>query len=532
LQYQKERLIFKRAMFSHIRIVSGTLKWICAACAVAPALSGCRVQPAEAKSADTLSVAFYNVENLFDNEFDGDEYPEYRPNATNWDSRMHRIKMDNISSVIAAINATVVTLCEVEDRDALGQLRSALDQKGVDYPHSAIIDTPAVRATCTALLSRIPVNRLLAHEVSLPNGRPGRLIFEVGLLVTPSVPLTLFINHWPSKKQPESFRLAAADVLAKAIAALPAATDYIIVGDLNSDYDEFATFTTFGHNDTRGITGINHRLGTIVQGSALSMRPKSREEVCAAHFPSHYDLWCDIAEELRMSYFFQGNRQTPDHILLPPSLFDSVGISYLDKSFDVFVWGGRLLSHGKPLRWKTRGAEWKYHLGEGYSDHLPIVAKFVRSPFSADLHEPTKENPVENGGWVAANDNVRSGRDTTAPKPGRYSLRIVSPALKKNGTAASCVVTPELRASKSGSSLQLYVRGSSKITFRTRIAGGSSWRYHDLVADKWSSRATYRQVNFASWRPVTLAVGVPPGTSFELELRSAANAPLDLSIDR
>jgi len=529
-------------MFSHIRIVSGTLKWICAACAVAPALSGCRVQPAEAKSADTLSVAFYNVENLFDNEFDGDEYPEYRPNATNWDSRMHRIKMDNISSVIAAINATVVTLCEVEDRDALGQLRSALDQKGVDYPHSAIIDTPAVRATCTALLSRIPVNRLLAHEVSLPNGRPGRLIFEVGLLVTPSVPLTLFINHWPSKKQPESFRLAAADVLAKAIAALPAATDYIIVGDLNSDYDEFATFTTFGHNDTRGITGINHRLGTIVQGSALSMRPKSREEVCAAHFPSHYDLWCDIAEELRMSYFFQGNRQTPDHILLPPSLFDSVGISYLDKSFDVFVWGGRLLSHGKPLRWKTRGAEWKYHLGEGYSDHLPIVAKFVRSPFSADLHEPTKENPVENGeigwfdenicGWVASNDNVRIGRDTTAPKTGRYSLRIVSPALKKNGTAASCVVTPELRASKSGSSLQLYVRGSSKITFRTRIAGGSSWRYHDLVADKWSSRATYRQVNFASWRPVTLAVGVPPGTSFELELRSAANAPLDLSIDR
>ncbi|MBN1307274.1 MAG: hypothetical protein JXA18_05120, partial [Chitinispirillaceae bacterium] len=333
---------------------------------------------------DTFSVAFFNVENLFDNEFDGNEYVEYRPDATNWNRAMHDRKFENISSVIAAMNASVISLCEVEDRDALNQLAEKLDKKGVRYPFRAIIDTPAASNTRPAILSRFPVGHSAAHPVAVADGFSTRAVLEARLDVG-GRPLTLFVNHWPSKHHPESFRLAAATALIGRVAQLPRGTDYCIVGDFNSDYDEFSTFTTFGLNDTRDTTGINHCLGTVRTAGGTRMRPLTEREMITAPFPSHYDLWLELNEIDRMSYFYRGNRQTPDHILLPPALYDQKGISYLDNSFHAFTWEGRLLSHGRPVRWRIRrrGAK-KYHAGEGYSDHLPIVARFTCVPFRFD----------------------------------------------------------------------------------------------------------------------------------------------------
>jgi hypothetical protein len=517
-------------------------------CFVVLVPAGCRRKPADpppgttAFQSDTFSVAFYNVENLFDNEFDGNEYVEYRPNATNWNREMHGRKLSNIASAVAAVNASMIALCEVEDRDALNQLQKKLDEIGAAYRFSAIIDTLAVSNTCPALLSRFPIGRSAAHAVSFADGLTTRAILEAQVDVN-GTPLTLFVNHWPSKHHPESYRLHAAKTLINRIAQLHAGADYCIVGDLNSDFDEFSTFTTFGHNDSRDSTGINHGLGTIQNIGAGQARLRTEREVIAAPFPSHYDLWCEVDEKKRMSYFYRGNRQTPDHIILPPALYDSTGISYLDNSFHAFTWEGRLLSKGRPFRWKINyQGKRKFHAGEGYSDHLPVVATFICGPFrlttasSAEYAAGADDTVGRDGwfefhtsGWVAYSNMTTLERDSIEPAKGRYALHLNAKAKKSNETVAATVVRPADRE-KDGT-VQLLLRGTGTVCFRTRAAG-EKWRYHRPDNNSFSGRAKYVPINFPAWRTVVLAPAAPPVAPVELELRIGKETTLDLRIDR
>jgi endonuclease/exonuclease/phosphatase family metal-dependent hydrolase len=513
-------------------------------------LQGCRDQPSDRRSddstpaADTFSVAFYNVENLFDNEFDGHEYVEYRPNATNWNREMHRRKLENIGSVCAAFNADILALCEVEDRDALAQLRQVLDKSGCKYNYHAIIDTPAAASnTHPALLSRYPIKHCRVHRVILPAAGKTRGILEADIDVNGTA-LKLFVNHWPSKHHPESYRMAAAARLVDRLRELPAGTDYLIVGDFNSDFDEFATFTTFGHNDTRGRTGINHLLGTVRRMPGGAQRSISEREMLSGVYPSHYDLWLELPSQSRMSYFYRGNLQTPDHILLPPSLYDSSGISYIDNSFSAFTRGGKLLAGGKPIRWKLRysGGK-KYHVGEGYSDHLPVVARFSVTPFafaetdSLTEVEPGKDSAAGAGwfeyhsnGWVADDNRVKIARDTSGPANGRYLLHITAPPLRRNCTVARTVVPVE--AYGNNRNFVLMLRGTGKVCLRTRSLGSKKWRYHSLLSGKISGAAKYEAVRLDAWRQVSVPHPESKRLPLEIELRSGKEAALDFSIDR
>ena len=58
-----------------------------------------------------LTVASYNVENLFDLENDGYEYDEYLPNYySEWNEKNYKIKLQNISKVIKDINADIIAI--------------------------------------------------------------------------------------------------------------------------------------------------------------------------------------------------------------------------------------------------------------------------------------------------------------------------------------------------------------------------------------------------------------------------------------
>ncbi len=513
-------------------------------------LQGCREQPSDRSAGggtpqtDTFSVAFYNVENLFDNEFDGHEYVEYRPNATNWNREMHRRKLENIGSVCAALNADILALCEVEDRDALAQLRQVLDKSGCEYSYHAIIDTPAAASnTHPALLSRYPIKHCRVHRVTLPAAGKTRGIFEADIDASGTA-LKLFVNHWPSKHHPESYRMAAAARLMDRLRELPVGTDYLIAGDFNSDFDEFATFTTFGHNDTRGRTGINHLLGTVSRLPGGVQRPISEREMLSGGFPSHYDLWCELPSQSRMSYYYHGNLQTPDHIILPPSLYDSSGITYVDNSFRAFTWGGKLLSGGRPIRWKMRysGGK-KYHAGEGYSDHLPVTARFAVTPFA--FAETGSSTEVATGadsvagagwfeyhgnGWVADDNRVRLKRDTAGPANGRYLLHITATPLRRNRTVARTVVPVE--AYGKNRNFVIMYRGTGKVCLRTRSLGSKKWRYHSFLSGRVSGAARYEVVHQDAWRQVAIQHPNSKRLPLEMELRSGKEAALDFCIDR
>ena len=160
-------------------------------------------------------------------------------------------------------------------------------------------------------------------------------------------------------------------------------TEYAIVGDFNSDYDQWSKTRSEKLDDSRGRVGINHVLHTINEGEGRFVSYVSKQDLCSGACPfCHYDPWLDRPETVRWSARFRGAPQTLDHILLPAALFDSLGLSYCDNSFEAFTADGKLLRDGAPFRWQMKGyGKRRFHVGEGYSDHLPVRARLVRGGF-------------------------------------------------------------------------------------------------------------------------------------------------------
>lgn len=347
-------------------------------------------------------VASWNLENLFDLEYAGTEYPGYVPGGdSGWNGRMLERKLDNTCRVIADLSPEVIGLQEVESEKALALLRKRLQDRGIDYPYAVITDGGPVSVRC-ALLSIYPV--VSSRSVRVPGG--GRSILQADLDISGNR-LVVFVNHWKSKSGPESRRMASARALAEAVAALPENTDYLLAGDFNSNYDEFRTLPDRPLlNDTGGKAGINHGLRTISGGRLVAER--HLVEHPSAGF--HYNLWLELAEERRWSTRFFGRPQSPDAILLPGSLYDDKGISYVDNSFDRFD-PGYLFDRHRIRRWQRARNGRGRHLGAGYSDHLPVYACFAPGPFSFRKEPAFCGRPVEilsiSGLYASKTGNVR-----------------------------------------------------------------------------------------------------------------------------
>jgi endonuclease/exonuclease/phosphatase family metal-dependent hydrolase len=273
-----------------------------------------------------FSVGTYNVKNLFDLRFDGTEYDEFIPNSKQWNQSHYNAKLQSIAQVIKDSKVDILALQEVESKYALKDLLKLLPH----YRYHKFLKTPKT-AIGLGIISKYPLNNF--HGIYIKKGISYRDILKVTVNIK-GHDLTLFINHWTSKRYPESHRLRYAQTLAKAIKNEN--NDYLIVGDLNSNYNESQTLSHDKTlNDTHGKSGIND----IIKSSSKKAS-------------NHYNLWYEIDPYKRASFYFKGTKQTPDHILLSKHLFDQDNISYIDQSFSIY--------HDK-----------------GSSDHYLIYAQFT-----------------------------------------------------------------------------------------------------------------------------------------------------------
>ena len=80
-----------------------------------------------------------------------------------------------------------------------------------------------------------------------------------------------------------------------------------------------------------------------------------------------YEPWLELPAAERGSYFYQGEWETMDHILLSAGLFDSHGFRYRKGGFRVMKLPFLLRPDGTPRKWTHLKAE------RGYSDHLPLL---------------------------------------------------------------------------------------------------------------------------------------------------------------
>ncbi|TRO67574.1 endonuclease/exonuclease/phosphatase family protein [Christiangramia sabulilitoris] len=201
------------------------------------------------------TVAFYNVENLFDTVDDTLTFDDDRTalGKDRWTEDRYRKKLENIAKVLSEIGVDqtgdsplIIGLCEIENRLVLEDLTTHpyLKEKKYGIIH---FDSPDERGIDVALLYRkagfIPLNaqprKLLIYEQDKRDYTRDQLVVT-GLLRGEEV--HFIINHWPSRSGGEaksSYKREKAALLNKKIIDSlykenPAAR-IIGMGDFNDD---------------------------------------------------------------------------------------------------------------------------------------------------------------------------------------------------------------------------------------------------------------------------------------------------------
>ncbi|HLU50798.1 MAG TPA: hypothetical protein VKZ42_01430 [Flavobacteriaceae bacterium] len=214
---------------------------------------------AQEKTYKVLTVAFYNLENLFDTVDDPKKMDERSPIMEIVETKrpeVYRKKLTNMSTVLEQIGKEVVQnspiiigVCEVENRKVLEDLlnQPALLDKNYGIIH---YDSPDERGIDVAFLYQKaffrPINSS-THEVLIyRNNDPNDRDFTRDqLLVTGMLDnekMHFIINHWPSRgggqAASEFKRLKAAEVTKRIIDSLQNVDPYakiIAMGDFNDN---------------------------------------------------------------------------------------------------------------------------------------------------------------------------------------------------------------------------------------------------------------------------------------------------------
>jgi len=334
-----------------------------------------------------LKIASYNVENLFDTVNNGTEYDSYKPNTHNWNRSTLRKKLKNITKVICDLDADVIALQEIENANALKLLQNSLKRAGCNYRYSAITDKKG-SSIQVALLSKVKIKNTKAVQVSRFKG--DRDILEVTLNTKP--PLTIFVNHWRSKRAKESARVKSAKALMKRIEKMPKDREYIILGDFNSRHNECSVIED-KFNDTNGVCGIDKILKTYYRNKFLKLKDKPPLDIY------HYNLWSEVEPHKRWSYNYYGKKMSIDSIIISKNLNDRKGWYYKKGSFGVFKEDYLFKKNNKVFKWEYKNSK---HTGKGYSDHLPVYATFATRAKRVKKETKSKEDlpTQENRSWL------------------------------------------------------------------------------------------------------------------------------------
>lgn len=203
------------------------------------------------------TVAFYNVENLFDTINDTTKFDERSPMMELKTAReeIYQKKVQNMADVISKIGAktsnnspAVIGICEVENRAVIEDLANdpALLTKNYGIVH---YDSPDERGIDVALMYQKALFRPLsssAHQTKLSdNSSDGRDYTRDVLLVSGYLEedlIHVLVNHWPSRSGGEarsrSKREAAAAVNKRLVDSLQMEDPYakiFVMGDLNDN---------------------------------------------------------------------------------------------------------------------------------------------------------------------------------------------------------------------------------------------------------------------------------------------------------
>ncbi|ADV43678.1 endonuclease/exonuclease/phosphatase family protein [Bacteroides helcogenes] len=306
---------------------------------------------------ELYSVAFYNLENLFDTIHDtGKNDYEFLPDGSyKWTAKKYQSKLRNMSKVLGSLSKELVPegpafigVAEVENRNVLVDLvkQPAIsnyefihyegpDKRGIDC--ALLYDPKQFSVTGSKLVPSVPFKGDTVHLTR------GFLIVD-GQLAGERV--CVIVNHWPSRGAKAEVRIHAArqvEALKDSLLHKDKKLKLIVMGDMNDDpMDESM--------------------------QALGAR-KYAKKVRKGEF---YNPWWETLEDKGVgTLLYQGKWNLFDQIVVSKPLLKSrKGLRY-DHN-EVFIRDYLIQQDGK-----YKGAPLRTHGGRiwlnGYSDHLPTI---------------------------------------------------------------------------------------------------------------------------------------------------------------
>ncbi|MBK7630041.1 MAG: hypothetical protein IPJ23_04940 [Ignavibacteriales bacterium] len=320
---------------------------------------------------DTLFVAHWNLENLFDAIDDPQtEDEEFLPTGSKeWtDERLDK-KLYNLSRVIRSMNndngPDLLGVCEVEHQFLLDSMATKfLSDK---YYKTTYLESPDGRGIDNGIIYNSKRLKLLDTKgltVEMGEGYNTRLILEGIFLFEKTDTIYFFVNHWPSRRggeqESEPKRIRAAKRLrieVESILSLNGKNKIIIVGDFNDEPTNISITENLKAQpffcDSLDHENLPEDLGTDL-------------------FNLSYKAWFDGMG----SYKYQDNFNMLDQIIISEGLLLEDDLKYICNSFEVYKPYLMLTRAGK-----FQGAPFPTYGGSrylgGYSDHFPVIAKFL-----------------------------------------------------------------------------------------------------------------------------------------------------------
>ncbi len=327
---------------------------------------------AQNSTVDTLFVASWNLENLFDTIDDpGKNDEEFLPGSKkNWtDDRLDK-KLSNLAKVIHSMNNNkgpdILGVCEVEHESLLKKMISKY-MAGINY-QTAYRESPDERGIDNGLVFNADKFKLIsisADTVHLNNNDQTRFILNVNLLLkTSKDTIKLFINHWPSRyggaEETEIKRIKAASTLKKTIDNYlnqNRNSKILIMGDFNDEPANESILKT------------------------LNAQPFKCDNPTSPQNKTNYDILLNLAYEAfkkgEGTYKYRDDWNMLDQMIISEDLING-RIKYICDSFNIYEPYFIVTQSGKykGTAYPTYGGN--NYLG-GFSDHFPITAKFLIS---------------------------------------------------------------------------------------------------------------------------------------------------------
>ncbi len=308
-------------------------------------------------NAKSYSIAFYNIDNLYDivNDVNHDD-DEFTANGNyKWTKKRYQNKLQNMAKAISQIangNAPdVLGVCELESATALKDLLKEEQLKNrYNFAH---FDSPDERGVDVALIFNqqkftLVTSKPLAVSLSKDSTDRTRDILYVKLFAKEANDtLHFLVCHFPSRRegkyQSEQNRIDAAKVMKNFITnnIKTSAQNLIIMGDFNDEPWDKSVYRT-----------LNAQNYTKTKDSAL------------------LNLMWQFQYEKRGSYKYKNEMNMLDQIIISKALANNTGLEYENGSVNIFDkdW---LKQKGKyegfPLR-TFGGNTWL----NGYSDHFAV----------------------------------------------------------------------------------------------------------------------------------------------------------------